>query len=409
MDMKNRNIYKVFGILLSLVLFTACEDEAKSPVINAAAQDGTLSFVLNESQYSNWTYVLSDANASKEMDALTCKQPDYGFTAAVTYTTQVSFTNTFAAGTFQSLPTSIKGEKVSVNTKEMNKAMIALSGGVLPDPVVTKDVYVRLKAMVSEATKNPLSDTLTVKPLYSNVIKIKVQPYIEPLMPFNEVTPMPYYIVGLGDGTWNNSTAGLGKSLIPLSVVAGNKYNAQGAGEYTFTGYFQASRTFKLIRDIGSWTEQWGNKGGDGINNLINKAIAGEEPSNIKVPTDGYYTITLNSINNTLKVVASTATIPANLASMGMIGEFNGWAADVAMSPVETKNNHVWYVTYTFSANSASDGGCKFRANGNWDVNWGAPNFPIGIGTPGGKNILFKSGKYTAIFNDIDGCYYFIQ
>ena len=174
--------------------------------------------------------------------------------------------------------------------------------------------------MVSEATKNPLNDTLTVKPLYSNVIKIKVQPYIEPLMPYNEITPVPYYIVGLGDGAWNNSTAGLGKSLIPLSVVAGNKYNAQGAGEYSFTGYFQASRTFKLIRDIGSWTEQWGNKGGDGINNLISKAIAGEEPSNIKVPTDGYYTITLNSINNTLKVEASTATIPANLASMGMIG-----------------------------------------------------------------------------------------
>ena len=130
MNMKNRNINIVFGILLSLVLFTSCEDEAKSPVINTAALDGSLTFVLNESQYSNWTYILSDANATKEMDAITCKQPDYGFTAAVTYTTQVSFTNTFATGTFQSLPTSIKGEKVNINTKEMNKAMIALSGGV---------------------------------------------------------------------------------------------------------------------------------------------------------------------------------------------------------------------------------------------------------------------------------------
>ena len=89
--------------------------------------------------------------------------------------------------------------------------------------------------------------------------------------------------------------------------------------------------------------------------------------------------------------------------------EFNGWAADVAMSPAETKNNHVWYVTYTFASNAASDGGCKFRANGNWDVNWGAATFPIGVSTLGGKNILYKAGKYTAIFNDIDGCYYFIQ
>lgn len=407
--MKNINIKIVFGILLSLVMFTSCEDEAASPIINSAALDGSLTFVLNESQYSNWTYVLSDANASKEMDALTCVQPDYGFTAAVTYTTQVSFANTFAEGTYQSLPTSINGEKVSVNTKEMNKAMIALHGGILPDPVVTKDVYVRLKAVVSEATNSPLNDSVaTVKPLYSNVIMIKVQPYIEPLMAYTEVTPVPYYIVGLGDGAWNNSNEGLGKSLIPLNVVPGNKYNAQGAGEYVFTGYFQASRSFKLIRDIGSWSEQWGNKGGDGINNLISKAIAGEEPSNIKVPADGYYTITLNSINNTLKVEAAAIT-PPKMASVGLIGEFNGWAADVVMSPAETTNNHVWYVTYTFAANAASDGGCKFRANGNWDVNWGAATFPIGITTPGGKNIPYKAGKYTVIFNDIDASYYFIQ
>ncbi len=195
--MKNINIKIVFGILLSLVMFTSCEDEAASPIINSAALDGSLTFVLNESQYSNWTYVLSDANATKEMDALTCVQPDYGFTAAVTYTTQVSFANTFAEGTYQSLPTSINGEKVSVNTKEMNKAMIALYGGVLPDPVVTKDVYVRLKAVVSEATNSPLNDSVaTVKPLYSNVIMIKVQPYIEPLMAYTEVIPVPYYIVG---------------------------------------------------------------------------------------------------------------------------------------------------------------------------------------------------------------------
>lgn len=47
----------------------------------------------------------------------------------------------------------------------MNKAMIALHGGILPDPVVTKDVYVRLKAVVSEATNSPLNDSVaTVKP-----------------------------------------------------------------------------------------------------------------------------------------------------------------------------------------------------------------------------------------------------
>jgi hypothetical protein len=48
-----------------------------------------------------------------------------------------------------------------------------------------------------------------VKPLYSNIIKIKVQPYIEPLMAYTEVTPVPYYIVGLGDGADRSEHAGM--------------------------------------------------------------------------------------------------------------------------------------------------------------------------------------------------------
>jgi hypothetical protein len=407
--MKQLKLY--LWVLLTIAGFTACED-AKDPIISQGALDGSISFQLNEPQYKNWTYVLTDANAEKDMDYLTCVQPAYGFTAAVTYTTQVSFTNTFATGTFEELPTTVNGEKVGINTKEMDKAIIALYGGKLPEPVVEKEIYIRLKAFISDATVTPLEKTLTVKPLYSNSIKIKVLPYVLPLFPYYESTPRLWYIVGLGDGGWNNSVAGLGKSLIPMSITAGKKYNLSGDGEFVFTGYFSASRSFKIIRDIGDWSIQWGNKGSDGINNPINKAIAGEEPSNFKVPADGYYKITLNSIENTVTFEALSIT-PSLYSKIGLIGAFNGWAADVELTATETTNNHIWYTTYTF----AEDSQCKLRANGSWDTNWGTEGSSdgdnrfsaMGIGVGGGKNMVQTAGTYIVIFNDIDGVYYFIK
>lgn len=386
--MKRINI--IFVVLLSLIGFTACED-TKDPVINSAALDGSLTFKLNDSRYANTTYVLDDANANSDMDALTCVQPEYGFTAAVTYTTQVSSNATFAPNTFVSLATTVNGEKVGINTKEMNKAIIKL----FDKTVVQRKLYVRLMAFISDATPNPLNDTVTVKPLYSNVITIKVMPYEFPLFPFNEITPTPYYIVGLGDGAWNNSNAGLGKSLIPMNVTTGNKYDLSGNGEFVYTGYFQASRGFKLIRDIGGWSEQWGMTAGKYTHNT---------GDNITVPSNGFYKLTLNSIDNTLTIVP-VAISPSTLSTIGLIGAFNSWAADQVLSPIETSNNHGWYTTYTF----ASDSECKFRANGGWDINWGSGTFPNGIGIQGGANIPAKAGTYVIVFNDIDGSYTFIK
>ena len=84
--MKRFNI--LFIVLLGILGFTSCE-ASKDPVINSAALDGSISFKLNQPRYAN--YVLEDAISTKDLDSLTCVQPNYGFTAAVTYTTQVCF------------------------------------------------------------------------------------------------------------------------------------------------------------------------------------------------------------------------------------------------------------------------------------------------------------------------------
>jgi len=390
----------IFWVLLLALGFWACDDDA-DPIINSAAEDGTLTFQLNEPGYSNFTYVLKEANADLDMEELTCSQPDYGFTAAVTYTTEVAMSSDFS--TFESLATTVTGEKVGVNTKEMNKALIALNDGAFSEPLPSLQVYIRLKAVISDATNNPVDNDTIVKPLYSNSISINIKPYIEPLYPYSEVTVTPWYIVGLG-GNWENSTDGLGSSLIPLGVVSGDKYDAaSGNGTFVYTGYFEASSGFKLIRDVGSYNPQWGMTDGEYTYNT---------GDNITVAADGYYTITLNSIDN--KLTIEEATAPATTyASMGIIGAFNEWSEDVSMTANENTESHVWYTSYTFESNQEY----KIRANGGWDVNWGTPSSSggdaayasVAIGKSGGSNILGVKGTYVIIFNDIDGYYWAIN
>lgn len=224
------------------------------------------------------------------------------------------------------------------------------------------------------------------------------------IMPYTATTPSPWYIIGLANGGWNNSSGGLGVSIYPLSVVTGNSYNLAGNGLFTFTGYFQASRGFKLINVLGNWDIQWGMSGSTYVKN---NSGAG----NINVPSNGYYTITLNSITDNLTIVPAIIT-PTTYTSMGMIGEMNNWGSDVAMTPAETTNNHIWYTTYTFANDftpPVGNGGMKFRANADWGINWGAGEFPVGLGVNNGTNIPFKAGTYVVIFNDINGCYYFMK
>lgn len=398
--MKKLNI--LFIVLLSLIGFSSCED-AKDPVINSGALDGSLTFKLNQTRYTNSTYELTDANSTLSMDSLTCVQPDYGFTAAVTYTAQVCFDADFAAGKFQSLPSTVNGEKVAINVKELDIAIIALYGGALPDPIVKKDIYIRLVANVSGATSTPLVTTPTVKPLYSNSVVMNIKPYVLPLFPFTEVSPRLWYIVGLG-GNWDNSVVGLGSSLVPLSLSAGKKYNLNGDGEFKYTGYFKASDGFKLLRNIGDWANDvWGMTGANYVRN---------GGGNITVPSDGYYTITLNSIDNKLSIEKATIT-PTTYTSVGLIGAFNSWGSDVALTGNVATGKHIWHTTYTFTADSQ----CKLRANGAWDINWGSAGSTdgnplyskVGIAVLGGKNFIETTGTYTVILNDIDNCYFFIK
>ena len=94
---------------------------------------------------------------------------------------------------------------------------------------------------------------------------------------------------------------------------------------------------------------------------------------------------------------------PTEYGSIGIIGDFNTWAGDLVMTQVTPHN---WFVKTTISVT----GGLKFRADGQWDINWGA-DFTIsdanysGQGLAGGGNINVPAGNYCIYFNDITGMF----
>lgn len=405
--MKIQN-YILIIMLVAGSLF-ACSDDEKGPVINPAAENGSLTFVLNQTQYADFVYVLEEGKNGLNMDALTCSQPDYGFTAAVTYSVEVSF-NENMSGAVQ-LASSVQGENISINVKEMNKAIFDLYEGEMPNPSVAREVHVRLKAVVSTATKTPLVSEPTVKPIYSNAVTLKILPYyIENLKRYHEAEELkPYYIIGYMG--WDNNTGGLGKHVIPMSVVEDPVYNSDGQGIYEYTGYLEASKTFKIIGTVGGWSEQWGNADADGIDNIVHNDGGSAD---FQVPEDGYYTITLNSIANKLSFEKKSIA-PKVYDNMGLVGEMTDWgeSPDIPMIPYQVVNNHVWYAEYTF----AGDGQFKFRYNSDWGTNWGTSSdsdgdpaySSAGVGKPGGKNLFVRAGTYVIVFNDIDSSYTLIR
>ena len=73
------------------------------------------------------------------------------------------------------------------------------------------------------------------------------------------------------------------------------------------------------------------------------------------------------------------STYTATTTSYGLIGSFNGWSADVALTEVE--HGH-WTVTTELADNTEF----KIRENGKWDADWGT--------NEGGNIKVTEAGTY---------------
>lgn len=416
-----KNKYMMGALLFSIIsLFASCSDDNDSnPTLIQPTE-----FTLNTPEYANSTIDLEHSTGL----GLTWSQPKYTADNApinATYEVQVSPTNTFTVSTDEAAADE-SGEKVpdyaalsnttqkcniSASAEEIDKALVKILKWTEGNVPATQEVYVRVNAFVQEGTSR-------LNPVASNSVKLNVNPYYIEL---KDATPTMWYLVGNMFGAkWGNNKD-IGVDALPMFLKPNFSYDKKtGAGEIEYTNYFLTGdyndkaecdgAGFKILPLSFNWDNSM-NADGATKGTIINRN-GGSDGGHIVAPEAGYYTITLNTADNTAKMVKYEGTVN-DYGTIQISGSFNDWV-DTPMLPYNTEGveNHAWYYVMDVAAGTTAQ--FKFKIAGSWDTSWGygAADGAInmyGKCDVGGKNIGLAEGKYVISFNDITGSFSIVK
>jgi len=416
-----KNKYMMGALLFGIIsLFASCSDDNDSnPTLIQPTE-----FTLNTPEYANSTIDLEHSTGL----GLTWSQPKYTEDNApinATYEVQVSPTNAFNVSTDEAAADE-SGEKVadyavlsnttqkcniSASAEEIDKALVKILKWTEGNVPATQEVYVRVNAFVQEGTSR-------LNPVASNSVKLNVNPYYIEL---KDAVPTMWYLVGNMFGAkWGNNKD-IGVDALPMFLKPNFSYDKKtGAGEIEYTNYFLTGdyndkaecdgAGFKILPLSFNWDNSM-NADGATKGTIINRN-GGSDGGHIVAPEAGYYTITLNTADNTAKMEKYEGTVN-DYGTIQISGSFNDWV-DTPMLPYNTEGveNHAWY--YVMDVPAGTTAQFKFKIAGSWDTSWGygAADGAInmyGKCDAGGKNIGLAEGKYVISFNDITGSFSIVK
>ena len=407
----------LFGITS---LFASCSDDNDSNPTLIQPKE----FTLNTPAYANATI---DLEQSSEL-SFTWSQPKYTAENApvnATYEVQVSPTNSFTVSTDEAAADE-SGEKVpdyavlsnttqkcniSSSAEEMDKALVKILKWTEGNVPATQEMYVRVNAYILEGTNR-------LNPVASNSVKLTVKPYYIEL---KDAVPTMWYLVGNMFGAKWAGNKSIGEDALPMFLKPNFSYDKKtGVGEIEYTNYFLTGdyndkaevdgAGFKILPASFSWDNSM-NADGAKKGTIVNRN-GGSDGGHIVAKEAGYYTITLNTADNTAKMVKYEGAVK-DYGTIQITGSFNDWV-DTPMLPYNTEGveNHAWYYVMTVPAGDPIQ--FKFKIEGSWDTNWGFGaadgdiNF-YGTAGAGGKNLGLGEGKYVISFNDITGSFSIVK
>lgn len=417
-----KNKYMMGALLFGIIsLFASCSDDNDSnPTLIQPTE-----FKLNTPEYINSTIDLEKSTGLE----LTWSQPKYTADNApinATYEVQVSPTNTFTVSTDEAAADE-SGEKVpdyailsnttqkcdiSASAEEMDKALVKILKWTEGNVPAEQEMYVRVNAYILEGTSH-------LNPIASNSVKLNVKPYYIEL---KDAVPTMWYLVGNMFGAKWAGNKSIGEDALPMFLKPNFAYDKKtGAGEIEYTNYFltdefndkaeSAVAGFKILPSSFNWDYSM-DGGGKLKDNIAYRGSTNSDGGHILAGADGYYTITLNTANNTATMVKYEGNV-TNYGTIQIAGSFNEWA-DTPMLPYNTEGveNHAWY--YVMEVPAGDPIQFKFKIAGSWDTSWGygAEDGAInmyGKCDAGGKNIGLAEGKYVISFNDITGAFSIVK
>ena len=418
-----KNKYIIGALLVGIIsLFASCSDDNDSnPTLIQPTE-----FKLNTPEYVNSTIDLEHSTGL----GLTWSQPKYTADNApinVTYEVQVSPTNTFTVSTDEAAADE-SGEKVpdyavlshttqlcktSASAEEIDKALVKILKWTEDNVPAEQEMYVRVNAYILEGTSH-------LNPIASNSVKLNVKPYYIEL---KDAVPTMWYLVGnMFGGKWAGDKS-IGVDALPMFLKPNFSYDKKtGAGEIEYTNYFltdefndnaeSAVAGFKILPSSFNWDYSM-DGGGKLKDNIAYRGSTNSDGGHILAGADGYYTITLNTANNTATMVKYEGNV-TNYGTIQIATSLDDFASDTPMLPYNTEGveNHAWY--YVMEVPAGQTVSFKFKIAGSWDTNWGYGAADGAINMYGkceanGHNIGLAEGKYVISFNDITGSFSIVK
>lgn len=423
-----KNKYIIGALLVGIIsLFASCSDDNDSNPTLIQPKE----FTLNTPEYANATTIDLEKSTGLE---LTWSQPKYTADNApinATYEVQVSPTNSFTVSTDEAAADE-SGEKVpdyavlsnttqkcniSASAEEMDKALVKILKWTEGNVPAEQEMYVRVNAYILEGTNH-------LNPIASNSVKLNVKPYYIEL---KDAVPTMWYLVGNMFGAkWANDK-NIGVDALPMFLKPNFSYDKKtGAGEIEYTNYFLTGdyndkaecdgAGFKILPSDFNWDYS--------MNAILNNEISakkgtienrngGADGGHIVASEAGYYTITINTADNTAKMEKYEGNVN-NYGTIQIATSLDDFASDTPMLPYNTEGveNHAWY--YVMEVPAGQTVSFKFKIAGSWDTNWGYGAADGAINMYGkceanGHNIGLAEGKYVISFNDITGAFSIVK
>ena len=232
-----------------------------------------------------------------------------------------------------------------------------------------------------------------------------------------------WYLVGnMFGGKWGDNKESIGVENLPMFLKPNFRYDKKtGTGEIEYTNFFltdefnekaeSAVAGFKILPSSFVWDYSM-DGGGKHKDNIAYRGSTNSDGGHILAGADGYYTITLNTANNTATMVKYEGDV-TDYGTIQISGSFNNWT-DTPMLPYNTEGveNHAWY--YVMEVPAGQTVSFKFKIAGSWDTNWGYGAADGAINMYGkceanGHNIGLAEGKYVISFNDITGAFSIVK
>lgn len=423
-----KNKYIIGALLIGIIsLFASCSDDNDSNPTLIQPKE----FTLNTPEYANATTIDLEKSTGLE---LTWSQPKYTADNApinATYEVQVSPTNSFTVSTDEAAADE-SGEKVpdyavlsnttqkcniSASAEEMDKALVKILKWTEGNVPAEQEMYVRVNAYILEGTNH-------LNPIASNSVKLNVKPYYIEL---KDAVPTMWYLVGYMFGAkWANDK-NIGVDALPMFLKPNFSYDKKtGAGEIEYTNYFLTGdyndkaecdgAGFKILPSDFNWDYS--------MNAILNNEISakkgtienrngGADGGHIVASEAGYYTITINTADNTAKMEKYEGNV-TNYGTIQIATSLDDFASDTPMLPYNTEGveNHAWY--YVMEVPAGQTVSFKFKIAGSWDTNWGYGAADGAVNMYGkceanGHNIGLTEGKYCISFNDITGAFSIVK